>query len=33
MAVVDSIATLESIREKVEADERLDLEDGLALLE
>src|SRR5215213_8509616 len=33
MAVVDSIATLESIREKVEAGERLDLEDGLALLE
>jgi aminodeoxyfutalosine synthase len=33
MAVVDSIATLESIREKVEANERLDLEDGLALLE
>ena len=33
MAIVDSIATLESIREKVEANERLDLEDGLALLE
>jgi aminodeoxyfutalosine synthase len=33
VAVVDSIATLESIREKVEANERLDFEDGLALLE
>jgi aminodeoxyfutalosine synthase len=34
MAVADrGIATLESIREKVEANERLDLEDGLALME
>jgi aminodeoxyfutalosine synthase len=33
MAVLDRPATLESIREKVEANERLDLEDGLALLE
>jgi aminodeoxyfutalosine synthase len=33
VAVVDSIATLESIREKVEANERLDFEDGLALME
>jgi aminodeoxyfutalosine synthase len=33
MAVVDRIDTLEPIREKVEAGERLDLEDGLALLE
>jgi aminodeoxyfutalosine synthase len=33
LAVVDSIATLESIREKVEANERLDFEDGLALME
>lgn len=33
MAVVDSIATLEGIREKIEANERLDLEDGLALIE
>ena len=33
MAVVDRISSLESIREKVEANERLDFEDGLALLE
>ncbi|MGH3102968.1 MAG: aminofutalosine synthase MqnE [Gaiellaceae bacterium] len=33
MAVVDRIASLESVREKVEASERLDFEDGLALLE
>jgi aminodeoxyfutalosine synthase len=33
MAVVDRIASLESIREKVEAGERLDFEDGLALFE
>src|SRR5437867_4431639 len=33
MAVVDRIATFESIREKVEAGERLDFEDGLAVIE
>ena len=33
MAVVDRIASLESIRDKVEAGERLDFEDGLALFE
>jgi aminodeoxyfutalosine synthase len=34
MAVVDhKVATLETIREKVEANERLDVEDGLALME
>jgi aminodeoxyfutalosine synthase len=33
MAVVDRIDTLTPIREKVEANERLDFEDGLALLE
>jgi aminodeoxyfutalosine synthase len=33
MAVVDRIASLESIREKVEENERLDFEDGLALFE
>jgi aminodeoxyfutalosine synthase len=33
MAVLDSLATLEPIREKIEAGERLDFEDGLALLE
>jgi aminodeoxyfutalosine synthase len=33
MAVLDHVASLDSIREKVEANERLDLEDGLALLE
>ncbi|HVM17613.1 MAG TPA: aminofutalosine synthase MqnE [Gaiellaceae bacterium] len=33
MAVLDRISSLESIREKVEANERLDFEDGLALLE
>jgi aminodeoxyfutalosine synthase len=33
MAVLDRVATLDSIREKVEAHERLDFEDGLALLE
>jgi aminodeoxyfutalosine synthase len=33
MAVLDSLSTLEPIREKVEAGERLDFEDGLALME
>ena len=33
MAVVDRIGSLESIRDKIEANERLDLEDGLALIE
>ena len=33
MAVLDRTSTLEPIREKVEAGERLDFEDGLALLE
>ena len=33
MAVLDRTSTLEPIREKVEAGERLDLEDGLALME
>src|SRR5438874_13086210 len=33
MAVADRISTLDPIREKVEAGERLDLEDGLALME
>jgi aminodeoxyfutalosine synthase len=33
MAVAEKIASLESIRDKVEANERLDFEDGLALLE
>ena len=33
MAVLDRISSLDSIREKVEARERLDFEDGLALLE
>jgi aminodeoxyfutalosine synthase len=33
MAVIDRIVTLDSIREKVEANERLDFEDGLALME
>lgn len=33
MAVIDTTTTLAPIREKVEAGERLDLEDGLALLE
>lgn len=33
MAVVERIRTLDSIREKVVAGERLDLEDGLALME
>jgi aminodeoxyfutalosine synthase len=33
MAVLDRISTLDSIREKVEAGERLDFEDGVALLE
>jgi aminodeoxyfutalosine synthase len=33
MAVLDRTATLDAIREKVEAGERLDLEDGLALME
>ena len=33
MAVAVELATLETIRSKVEANERLDLEDGLALLE
>lgn len=33
MAVLDRTSTLDPIREKIEAGERLDLEDGLALLE
>jgi aminodeoxyfutalosine synthase len=33
MAVLDQLSTLDSIREKVEAGERLDFEDGLVLLE
>jgi aminodeoxyfutalosine synthase len=33
MAVAPELATLETIREKVEANERLDFEDGLALFE
>jgi aminodeoxyfutalosine synthase len=33
MAVLDRTVTLDSIREKVEANERLDFEDGLALME
>src|SRR5919202_187559 len=33
MTLAASISTLHSIREKVEANERLDFEDGLALLE
>ena len=33
MAILDRTSTLEPIREKVEAGERLDFEDGLALLE
>jgi aminodeoxyfutalosine synthase len=33
MAVLAPVPTLESIREKVEANERLDVEDGLALME
>ena len=33
MAVVDRIATFAPIREKIEANERLDLEDGIALIE
>ena len=33
MAVLARVPTLESIREKVEANERLELEDGLALME
>ncbi len=33
MAVLDRTSTLDPIREKVEAGERLDLEDGLALME
>ena len=33
MAVVDRIGSLESIRHTIEANERLDLEDGLALIE
>jgi aminodeoxyfutalosine synthase len=33
MAVLESIVTLESIRDKVESNERLDFEDGLALFE
>jgi aminodeoxyfutalosine synthase len=33
VAVVDRVTSLESVRDKVEAGERLDLEDGLALLE
>lgn len=33
MAVLDRTSTLEPVREKIEAGERLDLEDGIALLE
>jgi aminodeoxyfutalosine synthase len=33
MTTLEHVSTLDSIREKVEADERLDLEDGLTLLE
>mgnify|MGYP003344103993 CR=1 FL=1 len=33
MAVVDRISSLQGVREKIEANERLDLEDGLALIE
>jgi len=33
MAVVDRMATFAPIREKIEANERLDLEDGIALIE
>src|SRR5207253_9558772 len=33
MAVADRISTLDPIREKVEAGERLDFDDGVALLE
>src|SRR5512133_4270067 len=33
MAVLDRTATLDPIREKVEAGERLDFEDGLTLME
>src|ERR671932_249361 len=33
MAVVDTLSTLDSIREKVGAGERLDFDDGVALLE
>src|SRR5919202_3024010 len=33
MAVVDTLSTLDSIREKVQANERLDFEDGLRLME
>jgi aminodeoxyfutalosine synthase len=33
MALLDTTSTLQPVREKVEAGERLDLEDGLALLE
>src|SRR5437660_3340239 len=33
MAVLDKLSTLDPIREKVEAGERLDFEDGVALLE
>jgi aminodeoxyfutalosine synthase len=33
MAVIDRTGTLEPVREKIEAGERLDFEDGLALLE
>jgi aminodeoxyfutalosine synthase len=33
LAVLDRIATLDPIREKVEANERLDFDDGLALME
>lgn len=33
MAVIDRIGNLAGIREKIEANERLDLEDGLALIE
>ena len=33
MALLDTTSTLASLREKVEAGERLDLEDGLTILE
>jgi aminodeoxyfutalosine synthase len=33
MAVLDTLSTIDSIREKVEAGERLDFDDGVALLE
>ena len=33
MALLDQTSTLAPVREKVEAGERLDVEDGLAILE